>query len=238
MRQRGRGEMVNRTELALTFSIHLTLALGISAVGGMQTGHAALVTPDQSSQIQTNMEPNFTPSQHLFPHFKPKGSNGIGTTTFGEQPTRIAFSGGLTSSVVRSVDNVQRVCGSVPAEYRISCLGNGLKSVAANMPSNADYRDARATISKAGSNLQKIAKQNIDKKKPVLEPKAAKKWRGKSKFTAVQKSKLKTATAKAAAIIKEAETRLIRSAESSQRRRTHYTQIAKSVGNTRRILRS
>lgn len=233
--------MFHTTKQVLTFSIHVTVALGIGAVSGVQTGHAALVAPDQTPRIQTNTDHAFTPTQHLFRHLEPNGFNGTygtETTPFGKQPTLIAFSGGLTSNVVRSVDNVKRVCGSVPSEYRISCLGNGLKSVAASMPSNPDYRDARAAISKAGSNLQKIAKQNIDKKKPVLEPKAAKKWRGKSKFTAVQKSKLKTATAKASSVIKEAETRLLRSAESSKRRRTHYTRIAKSVGNTRRILRS
>lgn len=151
---------------------------------------------------------------------------------------QIAFSNGLTNGVVSTIGEVERVCRSIPAEYRISCLGEGFKWAARQMPSNPDYREARAAISKAGSRLQKIAKSNADRKAPVHTTAKARQWKGKKKFTAVQKAKLKTATAAASAVIKDTETRLLRSAENSQRRRVHYQKIASSVGSTRRILRS
>jgi len=158
-----------------------------------------------------------------------------------EQPEsylQLAFDNGLTNGVVSTIGEVERVCRSVPAEYRISCLGEGFKWAARQMPSNPDYREARAAVSKAGSRLQKIAKSNADRKAPVHTTAKARQWKSKKKFTAVQKAKLKTATAAASAVIKETETRLLRSAENSQRRRVHYQKIASSVGSTRRILRS
>lgn len=151
---------------------------------------------------------------------------------------QLAFDNGLTNGVVSTIREVERVCASVPAEYRISCLGEGFKWAARQMPSNPDYREARAAVSKAGSRLQKIARSNADRKAPVHSTAKARKWKGKKKFTAVQKAKLKTATAAASAVIKETETRLLRSAENSERRRVHYQKIATSVGSTRRILRS
>jgi len=156
-----------------------------------------------------------------------------------DQPSfRLAFSTGLTNSVVGSIAEIERACASVSRDYRIDCLGDGFKWVAGRMPSNPDYRDLRATMNKTGSRLQSIARKNRDREKPDLDTAKTSQWKGAKKFTPVQSSKLAAATAEAVAVIKETETRLLRSAENSEHRRVHYQKIAGAVGSTTRILRS
>lgn len=144
----------------------------------------------------------------------------------------------LTNQVVESIGEVERYCGSLSAEYRISCLGEGFDSISSQMPRTLDYGEARASIRRVGRNLQRIASENADRSKPKLSGPTSKKWAKRKKYTAVQKSQLRAANTAAIAVIEEARTELLRSAEASKRRRVHYVRIAKAVGSTKRILRS
>lgn len=222
--------MIFETEARRLKLFCLTGLVVISAGSGLSSPSQAAVQTDPLATLSISsaaIRTTFPPIQGTDP-----------SKTRPDRRLRIAFDNGLTNGVVSTIGEVQRVCASVPAEYRISCLGEGFKWAARQMPSNPDYRQARAAVSKAGSRLQKIARSNADRKAPVHSTAKARQWKSKKKFTAVQKAKLKTATAAASAVIKETETRLLRSAENSQRRRVHYQKIATSVGSTRRILRS
>ncbi len=150
----------------------------------------------------------------------------------------LAFSDSATNATVRLIGEVERVCRSVAPEYRISCLGEGFKWVAKTMPNRPDYRAARSAISKAGSRLQAIAKQNRDRAAPVGTTTQGREWKARKKFTPVEKSKLRSANAAATAAIQETETRLLRAGENSEKRRVHYQRIAAAMGSTKRILRS
>lgn len=150
----------------------------------------------------------------------------------------IAFSDSATNATVRLIGEVEQVCRSVAPEYRISCLGDGFKWVAKTMPNRPDYRAARSQISKLGSRLQTIAKQNRDRAAPTGTTTQGREWKARKKFTPVEKSKLRSANAAATAAIQEAETRLLRAGENSEKRRVHYQRIAAAVGSTKRILRS
>lgn len=224
-----------------TYAPRLTLfcLMGIfafSAGPGQSSPSYAAVQTDPLSTLSHSNIPGLSAGQVKTTLPSTQGAGNADAQT--DKRLQIAFDDGLTNGIVSTIGEVERVCASVPAEYRISCLGEGFKWAARQMPSNPDYREARAAVSKAGSRLQKIAKSNADRKAPVHSTAKARKWKGKKKFTAVQKAKLKTATTAASAVIKETETRLLRSAENSQRRRVHYQKIASSVGSTRRILRS
>lgn len=144
----------------------------------------------------------------------------------------------LTHQVVESIGEVERYCGSLSAEYRISCLGEGFDSISRQMPRTLDYGEARVSIRRVGRNLQRIASENADRSKPKLSGPASKKWANRRKYTAVQNSQLRAANTAAIVVIEEATTELLRSAEASKRRRIHYVRIAKAVGSTKRILRS
>ncbi|MEM1045649.1 MAG: hypothetical protein AAGL24_05845 [Pseudomonadota bacterium] len=150
----------------------------------------------------------------------------------------LAFSDSATNATVRLIGEVEQVCRSVSPEYRISCLGDGFKWVGKTMPNRPDYRAARSAISKAGSRLQSIAKQNRDRGAPVGTTTQGREWKARKKFTPVEKSKLRSANAAAVAAIQEAETRLLRAGENSDKRRVHYQRIAAAMGSTKRILRS
>ena len=57
-------------------------------------------------------------------------------------------------------------------------------------------------------------------------------------LTAVRKERVKEVNRKAAAIMEEAETKLLRSAQASDRRLIAYAKIAKAVGSNKKLLRS
>lgn len=166
------------------------------------------------------------------------GSDGDPRIPDAANKIQFACSSNATAAVIRTISDVERTCGSVAKEYRIDCLGDGLVFIGRNMP-KGDYKAAGTALKNAGSRLRTIAKLNRDKSKPELGLNSSgTRWTGSKKFTPVKSSNLKAATAKAIAVIREAETIILRSGENSDRRRTHYQKIAKQLKSTTRILRS
>lgn len=186
----------------------------------------------------------FAPADYsgiLQPSYDPDRSNRV------VKPYKLAGEGGnrraagvsdrVTQSVVLTTNDVERLCSSLGAEYRIDCLADGLKAAAGTLPSNGEYKAARASMKKASSDLRKIARKYRDKSKKDVSTGRTTRWRG-TKASAVKIEKLAVANREARAVIQEAETRILRSGENSGKRRVHYQKIARAVGSTKRILRS
>jgi len=76
-----------------------------------------------------------------------------------------------------------------------------------------------------------VCSSDLDKAAPKIR-------KGGKSYRAVKKSAVAKVNKQAKAIIVETETKLLRSAGSSQLRKTHYTRIARAVGSTKNILRS
>lgn len=144
-----------------------------------------------------------------------------------------------TQAILADIDAVERECASLPVEYRVDCLGDGLKWVAGRIP-RGEYDQARTIINQAASRLNQIAQQNADPAKAALEPKPAssQRWRARRSYVAIRAAALSAANAAAVGVVREAETRLLRSAEASSRRLAHYSKISASIGSTKRLLRS
>ena len=139
------------------------------------------------------------------------------------------FSDANTDNVVSKLTRGEAICRKLPSEYRADCLAKTLRDAyqAARQP---DYRSARKELQSASRALSSLVKQNADPEKPAIRV-------GNRTYRPVRKSAAKTVNRKAAAIVQETETRLLRSA-TGDKRKTHYQRIARAVGSTKTLFRS
>ena len=151
--------------------------------------------------------------------------------------TSSKFSDETTNLVIYHLNEVRRVCSSLPLEYRVDCLGDGLAWASGCLPRSPDYRAARSILAKAGNKIQALKISQDRTKKPIRSV-ASRVWKGSKNIKALEASSIPGAAVQALAIIQEAETQLLRSTENSERRRVHYRRIAIAVGGTARVLRS
>lgn len=151
----------------------------------------------------------------------------------------LAFNTGNTAALVAALNEVRTECGSVPTEYRIDCLGQGLRWASRRI-SAPDYRQANGILAQAGNQLRAIARRNSDPAKPDLSANTSdnKAWKAPRKYKAVKRDKLNKAVAEARSVIDNAVAKLLRAAESSAERRIHYTKIASALASTKSLLRS
>lgn len=133
----------------------------------------------------------------------------------------------VTNSIVRNIREVQSECASLPVEYRIDCLGKGLRWVASAAPPGV-YDGVARSLSSAGSDLSGIASRNSDSAKPKIQadPKNSARWKASRSYRAVKLASLAAANAAAGSIITEAATALLRSSENSAKRRVHFAKIS------------
>jgi len=143
-----------------------------------------------------------------------------------------------TSSIVRNIQAVRDECARYDPVYRIDCLRRGLKEVASRIPNVGDYQQARQIISRAASKLGGIQARNADASQPQMRSRGNARFKRQRTLTAVKRENLRQAMQQAVAVIAEAETLLLRSAENSEKRYSHYQQIAAAVGSTKVLLRS
>jgi hypothetical protein len=119
------------------------------------------------------------------------------------------------------------------AEYRIDCLGEGYGRVAGDIPQDETFKDARAAVAKAATDLGALAAANRAPALPEIRG-------GKSArpLRPVAPEKRKAVEAKAVAILAEAETVLLRSSAASPERQASYQKIAQAVNSAKVLLRS
>lgn len=173
------------------------------------------------------------------------GNTGGGTTTdsgrprLGLQipgPTRLTPY--ITSSIVQNIQAVRIECGRYDPIYRIECLHLGFSLVAQRIPQSGDYREMKAILNRAASELSRIVSANVDQAAPRQASRGNSRFKVRRTYRAVKKQKLKAALDQAEDAVIRAETRLLRSGENSQKRYQHYQQVATAVGSTKVLLRS
>jgi hypothetical protein len=154
-------------------------------------------------------------------------------TKSGESPGVLgpAISGTLVDRVIQIIRVGERECGGLPLEYRADCLQQTFRRAAQEAEKGGAYSAAAAHLRSAATRISSLVARNVD---PVARPIA----KGTKSYRAVKKSAVRAVNAAAAAIVTETETKLLRSAGSSQQRKVHYQRIAQAVGSTKRILRS
>ncbi len=163
-----------------------------------------------------------------------------GTVEFGENVALGVVSQNATKAIVVEIKKGASLCGRIQPEYRVDCISDRLARVAASLPNTGDYADAKKALEDAARKLHALAQNNTSTTLPRarIAPAGGKAGAKTRPLTPVNTESVNAVNRQAAAIIAEAETVLLRSAENSQKRKGHYQQIAQAVGTNKVLLRS
>lgn len=145
-----------------------------------------------------------------------------------------------TDRIVQDLLSIRRECRRYDEVYRIDCLRQGIDMTIARMADRPENRDAKRILRRASRQLAGIVSTYEDRAAPQLEvPRSANpRFKTRRTYRAVKRAALPKAMAKANAVVQEAATQLLRSAENSERRYAHYQQISAAVDSTKVLLRS
>lgn len=156
-------------------------------------------------------------------------------------PDSGAATNAQTEEIVARIQSAKLFCFRIPQrEYWIDCLSERLDAVARSMPDQGDYAEARETIEDASQQLAALARQSASRSLPRARVRSSAPGGPATTrpLVPVRTEALDDVGDAAAAILEEAETVLLRSAESSEQRRLHYERIAAAVGSEKVLLRS
>lgn len=160
-------------------------------------------------------------------------SGGSSSTTSTSTPTDY-----LTNSIVKNIGAARAECGSYDPIYRIDCLRQRLLDIARRIPAGPAYSRARQIVATAANRLGRIQASNNDHAAPRQRSRRNTRLREAKVYTAIKRQNLKKAMEQARQVIEEAQTQLLRASENSEKRASHYRQIAAAVGSTKVLLRS
>lgn len=159
----------------------------------------------------------------------------------GERPERFVRNDRLdTDRVIQDLLSVRRECSRYDDVYRIDCLRQGIEMTIAKMSDHPENQEAKKILRHASLQLAAIVSTYVDENAAVLQvsPTVNPRFKKTRIYRAVRKAALPEAMAKATAVVDEAATQLLRSAENSERRYAHYQQISAAVDSTKTLLRS
>lgn len=145
-----------------------------------------------------------------------------------------------TEAIVDAMQAATRYCEWVkPREYVIDCLSERLDDVKRDIAGNSGYEDVRDVLGDTSRQLRDIARQNRSRTLPRTRfrqegPNATQTNRA---LVAVDSARLDRAAAQALSVIRQAETRLLRSSGGSADA-TQFQRIAGAMGSNKVLLRS
>lgn len=144
----------------------------------------------------------------------------------------------LTRSIVKNINAASAECAAYDPVYRIDCLRQRLLDIARRIPKGKAYDEARQIVQRAAGRLGRIQAANLDAKAPRMRSRGNARMKETKTYTAVRKRNLERAMEAARQVIEEAQTQLLRASENSEKRASHYRDIAAAVGSTKVLLRS
>lgn len=147
-----------------------------------------------------------------------------------------------TDRISDALGGALKTCGPefIERRYRIDCIRFYFRQVASELPQTGEYAPVRAALARAADQLDAIVRQNQDTAAPSVRPRQ----NGKPAaprlppIRAIRADAEARAARQAEAVIAEAATALLRSTENSERRMTHFQQIAAAIDSTKVLLRS
>ncbi len=146
-----------------------------------------------------------------------------------------------TKTVTSALRDSYSFCAAIDRqEYLVDCLGEQLAEIAAAIPETGDYAQAKKILQEASGKLRRLARANASPSMPPIRVSGTVKGKKITTrpLTPVRRERVKSVNQQAAQILQEAETKLLRSAETSDRRLIAYAQMAKAVGSNKTLLRS
>jgi hypothetical protein len=143
----------------------------------------------------------------------------------------LGFSDDFTASVLRILREAEQVCGTFHKQFQLDCIRIQFELAARKLKERPDYAEAGAALEKAAGKLQRLVRENEDKKMP-------RGMHGGRFYKPIKKAALPKVNKQAAAVVRETETILLRATGNSRERRLHYAKIADAVGSATVLLRS
>ncbi len=121
---------------------------------------------------------------------------------------------------------------------QVDCLSDRLEQVADEIPEGTDYDEVRSILTETSAELGALARQNRDRSRGRV--KASQPGKGPEGTTrplnAIAPDALAAVNTQAVDILEEAKTKLLRSADNSNR--SQYTRIAQALESNKVLLRS
>ncbi|MGB3245135.1 MAG: hypothetical protein WBB25_11410 [Sulfitobacter sp.] len=146
-----------------------------------------------------------------------------------------------TAFVTQGIADAYRLCANLPQkEYTVDCLGERMAELAETLPDAGDYVEAKAVLEDTAQKLRSVARRNRSATKPVARVRSTVRSTPvvTAPLTPVKTEAVEASLAEAVQILDEAETTLLRSTGSSDRRKVHYQAMAAAVGSNKILLRS
>jgi hypothetical protein len=145
-----------------------------------------------------------------------------------------------TDSITAQIDRIRLTCDRMNQNYRIHCLVLEMRQVADSIPASGEFAPVRAALLDASRGLQAITDTYEDPSAPRVRARVGGRPAAPQTppITAIRPEAVARAAAEAEAVLDEAITVLLRSAENSARRQVAFQPIAQALDSTKVLLRS
>jgi hypothetical protein len=143
-----------------------------------------------------------------------------------------------TNAITSRMSAAGALCEKLESAYYVDCLGERLASLSEELSTQGDYRKARKIIAVASARLRNLAALNRDSLKQRIRVRTPGSATGKrtKRITPIKPATAASVKKQAELIIANAQLKLLRSANNSQRRKSHYQQIAAALGSESKVL--
>lgn len=152
----------------------------------------------------------------------------------------VASRAATVDSIAATLSRSNTVCSQLPDQYQVDCLSVYYRKALAETPRGREFAEVRTVLRDTANKLDKLARVNRDTTQPRLKvrPATGQDTIKTGPITAVKPEAVESTRATALAIIEEAETLLLRSAETRAEGQNEFAQIAEAIGSTKVLLRS
>ncbi len=147
----------------------------------------------------------------------------------------------VTKEISKALEDTGEFCGWLPANVRIDCVADRMRTVARGLPRGGDYAVVRQALEKGARDLAAISRANDsggDRKRFSVKPPDGSARRPTAPLREVSPDRIAEASAAAARVIEETQTVLLRSAENSRTRMAAFQEIAAALDSSKVLLRS
>ncbi|WP_141118014.1 hypothetical protein [Leisingera sp. JC1] len=142
------------------------------------------------------------------------------------------------SGVPARIAEIEVLCGAA-GDYKIDCMAERFEAMEKDMALLAGHAPVREILAQTARGLRGIARENRDPQQPRIKLRSGSPEQSSHRpIVAVAPQRQAAALAAAVAVLEEAETLLLRSAENSASRAVNYQQIAAAIGSSKVLLRS
>lgn len=148
-----------------------------------------------------------------------------------------------TAAITQRLRNVERICETMGDEYKVACFAVSYKDLARAIKQSNGDPEIGKTLSEAADKLDALVRSNLDSQKPPLrahlDSPSGSRLITTAPMRAVKQAQTAEIQRKAANILEEAETVLLRSATSvGPTRSLSFQRVAAAIDSNKVLLRS